>query len=77
MAILKDPILGVEIELQYEDPRYPILTLQSDTFGTTGYELDLSDGSLRRICICDAKFYSECVCGAWDEYSKGSNKNES
>ena len=69
MVLLKDPVTGVQIELLYDDPRYPVLVLNSETFGEVGYELKLSDGSLRRICICHAKGSVDCVCGAWDAYN--------
>ncbi len=58
--------LGVKIYLSYEDERYPHLVLQSDVFGSVGYNLDLSTGELRRVCICAAHSENECVCGAWD-----------
>jgi hypothetical protein len=62
MSLIK---LGVEIDLIYEDARYPTLILTSEEFGTVGYELNLSSGKLERVCICFAKETSECVCGAW------------
>lgn len=58
--------LGVRVYLSYEDERYPTLVLQSDTFGTVGYDLDLETGELRRVCICAAHSENECVCGAWE-----------
>ena len=58
--------LGVRAYLSYEDERYPTLVLQSDVFGYVGYNLDLSTGELRRVCICAAHSENECVCGAWD-----------
>lgn len=59
--------LGVESYFSYEDPRYPILVLRSENFGTVGYTLDLSSGELSRVCICHAYCASECACGSWDE----------
>ncbi len=59
--------LGVRAYLSYEDERYPTLILQSDVFGSVGYDLNLSTGELRRICICSARSENECACGAWDE----------
>ena len=59
--------LGVRAYLSYEDERYPTLVLQSDVFGSVGYDLNLSTGELRRICICSAHSENECACGAWDE----------
>lgn len=59
--------LGVNINLVYEDPRYPLLVLEGDNFNTVGYSLDLSSGKLERVCICHAHSSYECVCGAWDE----------
>jgi hypothetical protein len=66
--------LGVGIYLSYEDERYPTLVLQSDVFGSVGYNLDLSTGELRRVCICAAHSENECVCGAWDEVKQERNK---
>jgi hypothetical protein len=60
-----DEHLGVEAWLSYEDPRYPTLVLRSDEFGSIGYDLNLSTGELKRVCICAAHSYNECVCGAW------------
>lgn len=59
--------LGVKIYLSYEDERYPTLVLQSDVFGSVGYDLNLATGELGRVCICSAHSENECVCGAWDE----------
>lgn len=59
--------LGVNINLVYEDPRYPLLVLEGDNFNTVGYSLDLSSGKLERVCICHAHGSHECICGAWDE----------
>ena len=58
--------LGVEIYLSYEDPRYPTLVIQGD-FASKGYDLDLSTGTLTRICICHAYSATECCCGAWND----------
>lgn len=55
--------LGLTIYLHYEDERYPTLVIQSETFGSVGYSLNLNDGKLERVCICFAKDSSECVCG--------------
>ena len=38
--------LGVKIYLSYEDERYPTLVLQSDVFGSVGYDLNLATGEL-------------------------------
>ena len=56
--------LGVRVYLSYEDERYPTLVLQSDTFGSIGYSLDLSTGELSRVCVCAARSSNECICGA-------------
>ena len=58
--------LGVHVYLSYEDERYPTLVLQSDEFGTVGYNLNLNTGELNRVCICAARSGTECVCGAWE-----------
>ena len=55
--------LGVEITLSYEDPRYPTLIINSEEFGTVGYNLNLSNGELTRVCICNAHSDNECICG--------------
>ena len=65
MQMIED--LGITIYLSYEDPRYPTLVLQSDEFGSIGYDLNLSNGVLTRICICAAHSSNECICGAWDD----------
>ena len=57
--------LGVETYFSYEDSRYPILVLRSEQFGSFGYNLDLSNGNLSRVCICHAYSENECLCGAW------------
>lgn len=57
--------LGVESYFSYEDPRYPILVLRSEQFGSVGYNLDLSNGELSRVCLCYAYSENECMCGAW------------
>ena len=62
-----DEELGVESYFSYEDPRYPILVLRSEQFGTVGYNLDLSNGELSRVCICHAHSVNECLCGAWEQ----------
>ncbi len=59
--------LGVKIYLSYEDERHPTIVLQSDVFGSVGYDLNLATGELGRVCICSAHSENECVCGAWDE----------
>lgn len=56
----------ISATIQAEDPRYPLLILESEEFGTVGYWLDISSGVLTRCCICDARSVGECVCGAWD-----------
>jgi hypothetical protein len=56
---------GVTYYLTAEDSRYPTLVLQGE-FGSVGYNLNLNDGSLRRICLCHAHGVNECLCGAWD-----------
>ena len=58
--------LGLQIYLHYEDERYPTLVMQSDTFGSVGYSVDLNSGELTRTCICHAHCDSECVCGYSD-----------
>ena len=58
--------LGIQTSISYEDPRYPILVLQSDKFGIVGYNLDVNSGELTRVCLCHAHCDSECVCGSWD-----------
>jgi len=67
MIDIADKLLGIESWLSYEDPRYPILVLRSDEFGTIGYNLDIHSGGLTRVCICAAHSINECVCGAWDD----------
>lgn len=52
----------MEAKIVYEDSRYPMLVLSGD-FGTHGYLVDSSTGALQRVCICNAKEDSECVCG--------------
>lgn len=59
--------LGLNIYLSYEDDRYPTLVIQSDEFGSVGYDLNTSNGELNRVCICHAYSNIECICGAWDE----------
>jgi len=61
--------LGLRIYLHYEDKRYPTLVMQSDTFGSVGYSVDLNSGELIRTCICHARCDSECVCGYSESYS--------
>jgi hypothetical protein len=61
-----DQKLNIETYLSYEDIRYPILILQSERFGTIGYNLDTSNGELTRVCICHAFTINECLCGAWE-----------
>jgi hypothetical protein len=34
-------------------------------FGSVGYNLDLSNGELSRVCLCYAHSENECMCGAW------------
>lgn len=48
-----------------EDERYPMLVLQGEGW-SRGYDIDLTTGDLRRICICHAYSSGECICGAWD-----------
>lgn len=55
--------LGLEITLSYEDPRYPTLIINSEEFGTVGYNLNLNNGELTRVCICHAHSDNECICG--------------
>lgn len=62
--------LGLKIYLHYEDERYPTLVIQSEDFGSVGYSLDLSSGQVERVCLCNARSDTECVCGAWDCYSE-------
>ena len=57
--------LGVETYFSYEDSRYPILVLRSEQFGSVGYNLDLRNGDLSRVCLCHAHSENECLCGAW------------
>ena len=66
--MLLDKELGVEADLSYEDPRYPILVLDSERFGKVGYWLDLSNGELTRTCICHAYCETECLCGSFSYY---------
>ena len=54
--------LGVKMYLHYDDERYPLLIMRSKTFDTVGYSLDLSNGVLKRVCICNSRDDSECVC---------------
>ena len=68
--MLLDDNLGIDVDLTYEDPRYPILRLESEQFGIVGYSLDLSNGELTRTCICSAYHNSECLCGALDYYER-------
>jgi len=62
--------LGLTIYLSYEDKRYPTLVIQSETFGSVGYSLDLNNGKLERICLCFAHCASSCTCGAWDDFEE-------
>lgn len=57
--------LGVETYFSYEDSRYPILVLRSEQFGSVGYNLDLRNGDLSRVCLCHAHSENECLCSAW------------
>lgn len=57
--------IGISVYLSYEDARYPTLILQGTGFDTIGYDLDMSSGELKRVCICAAHSENECVCGAW------------
>lgn len=61
-----DNDLGIEHWISYEDRRHPTLALRCDNFGTVGYSLNMSNGDLERVCICNAYSSTECVCGAWD-----------
>lgn len=56
---------NTEIDITYEDPRYPMLILRND-YKTLGYSLNLDTLELSRVCICCAYSAEECVCGAWD-----------
>lgn len=56
--------LPVSAYIHFEDPRYKTLILRG-SFGTVGYSI-LSDGSLKRVCICHAYSDNECICGRWD-----------
>ncbi len=44
---------------------HPTLVLQSDTFGSVGYDID-EHGNLTRCCICAAGCDEDCVCGYSD-----------
>jgi hypothetical protein len=66
--MLVDNELGIDVDITYEDPRYPTLVLESEQFGKVGYWLDLSNGELTRTCICNAYCSTECLCGAFDYY---------
>lgn len=57
--------MAVQAEIIGEDERYPMLVVYGETW-TRGYDINLSTGELRRICVCHAHYSSECVCGAWD-----------
>jgi hypothetical protein len=59
--------LGISINLIADDERCPTLVLSSDNFDTVGYSLNVNTGTLSRICLCDAREASECVCGYWDD----------
>ena len=52
--------------IHYEDARYPTLVIPYDN-RTEGYSINLSDLTLRRVCICAARSGFECVCGAWEK----------
>ena len=56
--------MEVTVSIMAEDDRYPILVLESESFGTVGYSIN-NDGSLQRVCLCFAKCSCECSCGAW------------
>lgn len=62
--------LGIEVYLSYEDPRYPVLVIRGQNGGSVGYNLRPESGELERVCICHARSWSECACGAWDDFEK-------
>jgi hypothetical protein len=62
---LNKHISEIKTDIICEDKRYPILILESESFGVVGYAVDISSGKLDRVCICAAHNTAECVCGAW------------
>lgn len=53
---------STECYITYEDPRYQTLIL-TGVFGTVGYSIDINSGDLQRVCVCAARYSSECCCG--------------
>lgn len=52
----------VSVYVTYEDPRYQTLILKG-VFGIVGYSIDINSGGLQRVCVCHARYSSECCCG--------------
>lgn len=65
MEKLKE-LFGIEVRVDFEDDRYPMLVLSGEHF-TTGYYIDTDNGDLHRTCICFAHSSHECIYGAWDQ----------
>lgn len=54
--------LGITLTVMWEDPRYPILTVDYGGGNVKGYSLK----DMHQVCICNAYEPDECGCGAWD-----------
>jgi hypothetical protein len=52
-----------QITINYEDQRYPTIIIQDEDGMRHGYSVNLSDGTLHKVCLCAAYCESECVCG--------------
>jgi hypothetical protein len=50
-----------------EDPRYPMMVLKINGQPIGGYYLNLDTLNFdNRVCVCNARETSECICGVWD-----------